>query len=275
MNTPLLEKLYEKYDIANLTYGKVHDKLGDVYEEFCISIFTNKDFLSALQNGKNIESVEFDIFQTLLIKAKIKNVIDIKEITATNVVPHRKTHGNAKTDVIATITYNNGEEIKLPISSKQSYVRKVAVAEFDIDTICDEAGIDNTRIRELMRKFQVAKSAKGLTEAEKTELKNLLQPYARNLVRWAITGSPEKDTDNVVFPKLLVKFKICKPKDRFNIKVDKGELHYQAHSIYTIDEYIDLTMKDKNGKIRSGGFGTGLSWTYASGSGGRKIQFKA
>ena len=275
MNTPLLEKLYEKYDIANLPYGKVHDKLGDVYEEFCISIFTNKDFLYALQNGKNIDSVEFDIFQTLLIKAKIKNVVDIKEITATNVVPHRKTHGNAKTDVIATITYNNGEEIKLPISSKQSYVRKVAVAEFDIDTICDEAGIDNTRIRELMRKFQVAKSAKGLTEAEKTELKNLLQPYARNLVRWAITGSPEKDTDNVVFPKLLVKFKICKPKDRFNIKVDKGELHYQAHSIYTIDEYIDLTMKDKNGKIRSGGFGTGLSWTYASGSGGRKIQFKA
>ena len=275
MNTPLLEKLYENYDIANLTYGKVHDKLGDVYEEFCISIFTNKDFLSALQNGKNIDSVEFDIFQTLLLKAKIKNVVDIKEITATNVVSHRKTHGNAKTDVIATITYNNGEEIKLPISSKQSYVRKVAVAEFDIDTICDEAGIDNTRIRELMRKFQVAKSAKGLTEAEKTELKNLLQPYARNLVRWAITGSPEKDTDNVVFPKLLIKFKICKPKDRFNIKVDKGELHYQAHSIYTIDEYIDLTMKDKNGKIRSGGFGTGLSWTYASGSGGRKIQFKA
>ena len=275
MNTPLLEKLYEKYDIANLPYGKVHDKLGDVYEEFCISIFTNKDFLSALQNGKNIDSVEFDIFQTLLIKAKIENILDIKEITATNVVPHRKTHGNAKTDVIATITYNNGVEIKLPISSKQSYVRKVAVAEFDIDTICYEAGIDNTRIRELMRKFQVAKSAKGLTEAEKTELKNLLQPYARNLVRWAITGSPEKDTDNVVFPKLLVKFKICKPKDSFNIKVDKGELHYQAHSIYTIDEYIDLTMKDKNGKIRSGGFGTGLSWTYASGSGGRKIQFKA
>ena len=275
MNTPLLDKLYEKYDIANLTYGKVHDKLGDVYEEYCILIFTNKEFLVALQQGESIDSVEFDIFKSLLTKSGIENIANIKEITATNVVPHRKTHGNAKTDVIATITYIDGKEFKLPISSKQSYVRKVAVAEFDIDTICDEAGIDNVRIRELMRKFQVAKSAKGLTEAEKTELKNLLQPYARNLVRWAITGSPEKNTDNVVFPKLLVKFKICKPKDRFNIKVEKGELHYQSHSIYSIDEYIDLTMKDKNGKIRSGGFGTGLSWTYASGSGGRKIQFKA
>lgn len=275
MNTPLLDNLYKKYDIANLSYGKVHDKLGDVYEEYCISIFTNKDFLFAFQKGENIDSVEFDIFKTLLTKGGVKNIHDIKEIAATNTVPHRATHGNAKTDVIATISYNDGQEIKLPISSKQSYVRKVAVAEFDIDTICDEAKIDNARIRKLMRKFQTAKSAKGLSDSEKVELKELLKPYAKNLVRWAITGSPEENPGNVVFPKLLVKFKISKPKDRFNILVDKGELLYLDHSIYTIDEYIDLTMYDKNGNIRNGGFGTGLSWTYASGSGGRKIQFKA
>lgn len=275
MNTLLLEKLYEKYDIANLAYGKVHDKLGDVYEEYCILIFTNKDFLSAFQKGEKIDSVEFDIFQTLLTKIDIKNIQNIKEITATNVVPHRKSHGNAKTDVIATITYNDGNEIKLPISSKQSYVRKVAVAEFDIDTICDEVKIDNARIRELMRKFQTAKSALGLTDSEKIELKTLLKPYARDLVRWAITGSPEKNPSDVVFPKLIVKFKVSCPEDRYNIKVCKGELQYQSHSIYTIDEYIDLTMYCRNGQIRNGGFGTGLSWTYASGSGGRKIQFKA
>lgn len=275
MNTTLLDSLYKKYDIANLSYGKVHDKLGDAYEEYCISIFTNKDFLSALQKDDNIDSVEFDIFKTLLIKGGIENIHNIKEISATNVVPHRATHGNAKTDVIATILYNDGQEIKLPISSKQSYVRKVAVAEFDIDTICDEAKIDNARIRELMRKFQTAKSAKGLSDFEKVELKELLKPYAKKLVRWAITGSPEENPSNVVFPKLLVKFKISKPKDRFNIHVDNGELHYLDHSIYTIDEYVELTMYDKNGNIRNGGFGTGLSWTYASGSGGRKIQFKA
>lgn len=32
MNTALLDNLYKKYDIANLSYGKVHDKLGDAYE---------------------------------------------------------------------------------------------------------------------------------------------------------------------------------------------------------------------------------------------------
>ena len=65
-----------------------------------------------------------------------------------------------------------------------------------------------------------------------------------------------------------------------------GEVHLQStipHIHEGMDKYpIDVDtvgqftgMKDKNGKIRSGGFGTGLSWTYASGSGGRKIQFKA
>ena len=170
MNTQLLEKLYQKYNIANLSYGKVHDKLGDAYEEFCILVLTNKTFLKALQKGDKIDSIEFDIFQKILLKGNVANTLDIKEIAATNIVPHRATHGNAKTDVIVTITYNDGKEIKLPISSKQSYVRKVAVAEFDVDTICDEAKIDNTRVRELMRKFQTAKSAKGLTNDEQVEL---------------------------------------------------------------------------------------------------------
>lgn len=275
MNTPLLDKLYQKYDIENLEYGKVHDKLGDAYEEYCILIFNNKDFLAAFQKNEQIDSVEFEIFKSLLTKAEINNITEIAEITATNIVPHRKTHGNAKTDVIATIIYNDGAFTKLPISSKQSYVAKVAVSEFDIDTICDETEIDNDRIRELMRKFQTAKSAKGLTTEEQAELREALVPYARKLVRWAITGSPEENPNNVVFPKLLVKFKISKPKDRFNIKVSNGELNYLSHSVYTINEYIDLTIYNKNGNIKRGGFGTGLSWTYASGSGGKKIQFKA
>ena len=275
MNTELLNELYSKYNIANLPYGIVHDKLGDAYEEYCIRILTYKDFLMALQQGLNIDSVEFRIFKTLLTKASFINIPDIQEITATNQVPHRQTRGNAKTDVIATIIYHNGNEVKLPISSKQSYVQRVAVAEFDVNTICSEAKIDNERIKELMLKFQVAHSAKGLTDPEKLELRELIKPYAKQLVRWAITGSPEENPGDVIFPKLLVKFKIQKPKDRYDIHVTKGELQYKDFSIYTINEYIDLIMLDKNGRSRKGGFGTGLSWTYASGSGGRKIQFKA
>lgn len=275
MNTPLLNELYSKYDIENLSYGRVHDKLGDVYEEYCIRILENKEFLIALQNATEIDRVEFSIFKMLFSKASFIDIAGIKEINATNRVPHRKTRGNAKTDVIAAITYHDGKEVKLPISSKQSYVRRVAVAEFDAITICNEAKIDNDRIKELMLKFQIAHSAKGLTATEQKELKELIKPYAKQLVRWAITGSPEENPNDIIFPKLMVKFKIQKPKDRNNIHVSNGELQYVDFSIYTIDEYINLTMLDKNGNNKTGGFGTGLSWTYASGSRGKKIQFKA
>ncbi len=275
MNTELLKELYTNFNIANLPYGIVHDKLGDVYEAYCIKILTCKEFLIAIQKETDLNSVEFRIFKTLFNKASFINIKDIKEIKATNQVPHRQTRGNAKTDVIATILYQNGDEVKLPISSKQSYVQRVAVAEFDVNTICREAEINNDRIKELMLKFQTAHSAKGLTESEKQELGELIKPYSKQLVRWAITGSPKENPADIIFPKLIVKFRIQRPKDRYKINVADGDLQYKDCSIYTINEYIDMTMLNKNGKNRTGGFGTGLSWTYASGSGGRKIQFKA
>ena len=49
-------------------------------------------------------------------------------------------------------------------------------------------------------------------------------------------------------------------------------------------EYVDVTIKNiddyvndriaEGSKIRRPGFGTGLNWTYASGSKAKKMQFK-
>lgn len=275
MNTALLNELYEKYNIFNLTYGSIHDKLGDAYEEFCIKILTNVDFLRAYKNGQYIDCVEFDIFQSIMHKAGFVDASEVDEITATNRVPHRASRGNAKTDIIATFNLRNGSTYVLTISSKQSYVPKVAVAEFDVETICNEVGIDDQRVRELMAKFQVEKSAKWFTDEEQEELTERLRPYARRLVRWAITGTPDLNPTEVVFPTLLIKFHVKKPQDRFNIDVAGGDLTYVGFNVYGIEGYVDLIMYDRNGNIKDAGFGTGLAWTYASGSGGRKIQFKA
>ena len=275
MNTELLNELYEKYNIFNLTYGSIHDKLGDAYEEFCIAILINADFLRAYKNGQCINCVEFDIFETVMQKAGFNDASDVVEITATNRVPHRASRGNAKTDIIATFILRNGRTEILTFSSKQSYVPKVAVAEFDVETICNEVGIDDQRVRDLMTKFQVEKSAKWFTIEQQEELRQRLRPYARDLVRWAITGSPEVNPPEVVFPKLLIKFKVVPPQDRFKINVGNGDLTYAGFNVYEIEEYVDLIMYDRNGNIKESGFGTGLAWTYASGSGGRKIQFKA
>ncbi len=91
-------------------------------------------------------------------------------------------HGLSKTDVIAHVTYNDNTTEDFPISCKQSTVKKVAFAEFDVNMICTEMGIGEGRLKSLM-KNQIDKSAKNFTSSEKAELKELLKPIARDFIR--------------------------------------------------------------------------------------------
>lgn len=275
MHSTLLERLYKKYDIANLRFGEIHDKLGDLYEEYCIIVLTNAAHLNAAKLNKNLPTLEYDVFKSILNIYGICDFSDILKIEATNKIPLRETHGLSKTDVIMTVFYNNETKKSFGISCKQTTVAKMAFAEFDVDTICREVGIANERLKALMLKHQLDKSAKNFTSVEKQELKTLLEPIARNFVRWVITGSTDKNPTQLVFPTSIVKFKLKKPKNRNNIDLTKGDFSLLSFEIVTVEDYINHTMLTKSGKIKHGGFGTGLSWTYATGSGGHKIQFKA
>lgn len=274
MKSGILDKLYKKYDIANLSFGKIHDKLGDVYEEYCIIILQVAENLKKAKSHIDDNSLDFNVFKSLLGIYGISNFESIEKITATNVVPHRETNGLSKTDVIATIHYTNNSEQKLAISCKQSSVKKVAFAEFDVETICKEVGISDETLKSLLLKHQTDASAKYFSPAEKSQLRNSLAPIARNFVRWVITGSIEEHPTDVIFPTSIIKFQVKKPKNRFDFSVANDDFSYQSFKVHTIEEYIDTIMLS-NGKIKNGGFGTGLSWTYATGSKGVKIQFKA
>lgn len=272
MKTNLLNSLYEKYDIANYTFGAIHDKLGDAYEEFCVTILDDPFYLDNLKaNGVN--SLETDILDAVLSCYRI-NVYDVVSITATNIVPHRETGGNSKTDIIATLTMIDNSIVKLSMSCKQSTVRKVALAEFDVDTICREMNINNPRLEELLLKHQTDKSAINFTNEEKTELSELMAPIARDFVRWVLTGSPEEYPTDVRIPTSVIRYKLNPPEDRFNIDIYNGDFDFISFEVLSIEESIDQIMFNRNGTIKSGGFGTGLSWTYATGSAGRKMQFK-
>ena len=273
MKSLLLEKLYDKYDIANLTFGKIHDKLGDLYEDYCIDILQDVNNLYKANNHIKCDSLEYSIFTALLSAYNITAYDSIESITATNIVPHRETHGLSKTDIIATIHYVDKSEQKLAISCKQSTVPKVAFAEFDVETICREVGITDEILKSLLLKHQTDASAKNFTAIEREQLKGRLAPIARKFVRWVITGSIEEHPANVVFPTSIIKFQLKKPQHH-PFSIANGDFAYQSFKVHTIEEYIDSIML-ANGKIKNGGFGTGLSWTYATGSKGVKIQFKA
>lgn len=273
MKTALLNSLYEKYGIPHLTFGAIHDKLGDVYEEYCVAILNSKQHLSEIQVGKNT-SLESQILRRILACNNLNNFNAIDHINATTQIPHRNTGGNSKTDIIARVYLIDGTTITLTISCKQSTVDKVALAEFDVDTICNEMGITDARLKELLLKHQKDCSAKNFTTSEKNELIRLLAPIRRDFVRWVLTGSPKTDLNDVCIPTSIIKFKLKKPTDRYNIDISNGDFDYLSFEVSTIEECIDKIMYTNNGTLKSGGFNTGLSWTYATGSKGQKIQFK-
>ena len=93
MKTALLNSLYVKYNIANLTFGAIHDKLGDVYEEYCETILNAKAYLDNLKAG-NIASLEEEVLYHILTCNNLSNFNAINRITATTIIPHRSTGGN-------------------------------------------------------------------------------------------------------------------------------------------------------------------------------------
>lgn len=261
-NSDLLCELYKEYDIANLKFGTVGDKLGDVYEKFIVTILQTPDLLSFFNANQTKKSLEYEIFCKILYCCNLTSSSNIIKIKATSDIGRRTTGGLSKTDVIATIHFKNGNVKEFPLSIKQSTVAKVAFAEFDVKTIINEVKITDDRLIYLLEKHQVDKSAKNFTKQEKEDLKNLMSPIAKSFVRWVITGSPNK-SDDLRIPVCVVKLQTAK--QTYNL------LNY---NVYNVDEYINHIMIGKNGEIKLGGFGTGLSWTYATGSGGKKIQFK-
>ena len=258
MESFVLEGLYNSYNIKNLSFGVLQDKLGDVYEKFVVNVLENKSYLSSYNNDTICEDWEYELFAQVMNGYNI-NKDFVKNITAADPVPVRMSHGLSKTDVIMTVN----DSIKYPISIKQSTARKVAFAEFDVNTIVKEVGITDPELIRLLNKHQEDASAKNFTSEEKETLKEKLRPIARNFVRWVITGSPII-SDDIRIPTMIIKFDI-----------NKSDNSLKSYKVYNIEDYIDEIMYDKNGNLKKGGFGTGLSWTYATGSKGKKIQFKA
>ena len=258
-----LQQIYDSYGIYNLSHGIVGDKLGDAFEDYCIYIFQNDEYLKAFNARSNItDNFEFNIFKTLLLKYGIQPDAFIQKINATDDVKPKTSGGLPKTDIILDLYLSDKNIIQIPISVKQSIVKKVAFAEFDVATIVREIGITDKELIVLLEKHQRDASAKNFSSEEKLLLTEKLKPISKKLVKWVATGCPD-DSSDLRIPKIIIKFQLIRNTYEIN-----------NFDIYTADEYVNHIMYDFNNSLKKGGFGTGLSWTYATGSKGLKIQFK-
>lgn len=257
-------KLYIEKNVIDKKNGKIGDKLGDAFEQYCENLFSSIELLNCY-NGSSCLTTEYNIFDFYIfqILLNLNSVFpnQIKNINATRDIPTLSTGGKPKTDLLITI--NEGDdEIKIPLSIKQTMSDKVSIAEFSVDTIIDEVDIKNPTVINLMTKHQTDGSAKNFSDQEKSTLESDLNVYRENLVRWALTGSKEK-TQDFRNPDYLIRFNLNKyTKDTINI------ISVKSVEIFSMDDYVNKTLQS------NAGFGTGLRWTYATGSKGSKIQFK-
>lgn len=258
-----IKEAYEEYNIENLSYGKIGDKLGDAYETFVVNVFNDIDYLKNF-NDLDYKNIDECVFKSILEK-ELVDINQVIKIVATDKIPRRSSGGNAKTDVLVKIHMKNGQVLDVPISVKQTTAPKVAMAEYDVDTILNETGIDNVEIERLMKKFQQDASAKNFSKEEEKILKDELakDKNKEKLLRWIFTMSPVKNNKDIRIPRYIIKFKL-----------NKENLQVKELGVFNIDEYIKHISTDKKGNPVKCGFGTGLSWTYATGSKGKKIQFK-
>ena len=247
--SPVLANLYKTYGIDNLSYGKLADKLGDLYEEYMKPIFTSEDIWDKFNSQQMPTTIEEEVFYSTL---KAYNIINIESVKVLS-VPLRETGGPPKTDVHLLIN----DKVNIKVSVKHYHARHVTVAEFDVNTIRDEAGITDERTVALLKKHQRDASATHFTPEEKMELKERLVLVKKDLVSWLLSGSPDKNSTDARVANHTIMFKI-----------NKADHRLRDFSSYTIEEQVNKILK------RSSGFGTGLSWTYATGSKGKKIQFK-
>lgn len=262
MRTELLTNLYSEFEIDNLPleqHGKTSDRLGKLYERYVLEIFKNFK-LMIFYSDPDLYPQEARIVHDILEALGI-HLEDISDVSSSNEGLGRTIAGGLpKTDAYIEIHLYDGTKKTVPLNIKHSSKNKVSVAEYDVETICSGVGIPDGELKELIRKHQNEQSAKYFTPEEKQRLIDLLDPYKESFVRWCITLSAKKSEGNLLHPDLIIRFKVV-------------NREYEGVSIRNIDDYVNERLKEGEGKRRPG-FGTGLSWTYASGSKAKKMQFK-
>ena len=148
--TATLSRFMSYYNILNLSHGAKEDKLGDVYEDYCVEILGSNDLLDkAKNNSLNLANTDEYIFHSVFSKNIVPYIEKIYHISATKNIQHRMTGGNPKTDIQV-----NNSTLQLPISIKQTTASKVAMAEFDVKTIVKEVGITDHILVSLLEKHQ-------------------------------------------------------------------------------------------------------------------------
>ncbi len=160
--TDTLSRIMADYGLNYLSHGAREDKLGDAFEDYTVEVLGSNVLLETAKRGQlNSRNTDEFIFGEVYDRM-LDYSSQILSVEASKNIEHRFTGGNPKTDVIVDIETSEGK-MSLPISVKQTTADKVAMAEFDVNTIVREIHITDHRLIYLLEKHQRDASAKNFT----------------------------------------------------------------------------------------------------------------
>ena len=230
------------------TGGKQSNLLGVSFEKNTEKVWCDP----AVWKNYNTSAPPSNPFEKAFQESMRKKGISFIHSVRTVHIPKKDNGASPKTDRCFLI---NGKE-KFKLSIKQTRSANVAVAELSVDTI-------NKEMREIlpddvlrgMGDFQI-RGNQSLLREEGTvqDFKISIAPYVGSLGSLLLSGATSESND---------------------VRVANLFVTYHVDKEGACAEVVVNTIKEKLAKIKGKGtFGTGFSWTYATGTRGRKIQFK-
>lgn len=234
--------------------GRILDFSGRNFERAIAAILSSQVYLETLKQHKPNNEDPYRKFVQLMAglaidSSKVSSISATAERDEIGLLP---TGGSPKTDVIATITLNDGSVQYRTLTCKRTTKRYVSVHQYKADAIADILDRNNEKLRTLLRMFQNCPVQSEYPQSSRDELTAELRPHMRKFCRWVFgghggTGSELQMADYMV---------------TFNPLENKMAVH-------SVDDYIDIALAMKKGFV-----GTPFQWTFASKRRGDDIQLK-
>jgi hypothetical protein len=242
--------------------------LGEIFEKYCKMIFSNQKFIYHYKNKIMLNDISFFIFKLIMDKTYSFKSNKVQDISCTMNLPKTDNGGKAKTDLLIEIEEKstiNKLPTKIPISIKHTFIHKnnkrplITLSQKKADEIINELKISDITVKNSISSFQEYGNLKNIKEDQQKKLKEFFldDNKRRELIRFAVRGTADKDKIDDVYPQFIVIFFL----DHWTYEVLNVD-------IYSCEEYIEKLFLSSGGTFESG-----LTWTY-QGTRGKNIQFK-
>lgn len=242
---------------GDLNSGAMSDAVGLAHRKLVREIFGSVSKIDEIRahHGVTVEALLVNGFFNVTGHRRA----EIVSITAKDQTGSGPNGGPTKGMIKFEIENIDGSQSEVTATVKASSADRVSVAEFSARTIASSIGLTDPETIKLMEKHQRDCSAKHFSDDEKLRLTEGLKSYRRKLAYWAMTGSSSASSGNSDIPSIAI---------RFLLADNEGVPWPHFAEVLTMEDMVSRILQS------SAGFGTGFSWTYATGTAGEKIQLK-